>query len=47
MPVLPPKPHEHRLGDDLAQTIDRYIRVAAGRVGLWGGASPPKTSQER
>ena len=46
-PSLPPKPHEHRPGDDFAQKFDRCIRVAAGRVGLWGDASPPKTSQER
>ena len=46
-PSLPPKPHGHRPGDDFAQKFDRCIRVAAGRVGLWGGASPPKTSQER
>ena len=46
-PSLPPKPHEHQPGEDFAQKFDRCIRVAAGRVGLWGGASPPKRSQER
>ena len=40
-PSLPPKPHEHRPGDDFAQKFDRCIRVVADRVGLWGGASPP------
>ena len=39
--------HEHRPGDVFAQKFDRCIRVAAGRVGLWGGASLPKRSQER
>ena len=43
-PSLPPKPHDHRPGDDFAQKFDRFIRVAAGRVGLWGGASQPKRS---
>ena len=46
-PSLPLKPHEHRPGDDFAQKFDRRIHVAAGRVVLWGGASPPKRSQER
>ena len=44
-PSLPPKPQEHRRGDDFAQKFDRCIRVASGRVGLRGGASPPKTPQ--
>ena len=42
---LSPKPHEHRPGDGFAQKFDRCIRVASGRVGLRGGASPPKTPQ--
>ena len=42
-PSLPPKPHQHGPGEDFAEKFDRCIRVAAGRVGLWGGVSPPKT----
>ena len=46
-PSLPPKPHEHRPGQDFARKFDRYIPVAAGHVGLWGGASSPRRPQER
>ena len=46
-PSKPPKPHEHRPGDDFAQMLYRSIRVAVGRVALWGDASPSKTSLER
>ena len=41
-PSLPPRSHEHKPGDDLAQKFDRCIPAAAGRAGLWGGTSPPK-----
>ena len=43
-PSVPPKPHEHRPGDDFARKFDRCIRAAADRVGLWGSASSPKAS---
>ena len=46
-PSLPPKPHEHRSGDDFAQKFDRCILVVAGRVGLSGGASPHMRPEER
>ena len=44
-PSSPPKPHEHRPGDDFAQKFNRCVPVAAGRVGLCGGASPSKRCQ--
>ena len=46
-PSLPPQPHEHQLRDDYAQKFDRCIPVAAARLGIWGGASPSKRSQDR
>ena len=46
-PSLLPKPHEHRPSDEFAQKFDRCILATAGRVGLWGGASQRKGSQEQ
>ena len=44
-PYLPPKPLEHRLGNDFDQKFNRCIPVVAARVGLRGCASPLKRFQ--